>query len=146
MHAERWEANPTSDLPRTTLRLLALGALIVCSLWIVRPFLVATAWATMIAVATWPLLLRVERSLGGRRSVAVAVMTTVLLLTLLVPFYLGVTPAGSSSGRSPSRRSRRRRRRSGWPSCRWSGRGSRRAGSKSWRPRPRSCPCISHPS
>lgn len=87
------------DLPRTTLRLLALGALILSSLWIVRPFLVATAWATTIAVATWPLMLRIQRWLGGRRSAAVAIMTVGLLLTLVVPFYFGVTTIVESAGR-----------------------------------------------
>ena len=76
------------DLARTTLQLMALGALIVSSFWIVRPFLVASAWAAMIAVATWPVLLRTQVWLGGRRSLAVAVMTFALLLILLAPFYL----------------------------------------------------------
>jgi predicted PurR-regulated permease PerM len=35
-------------------------------------------------------LLRVEARLGGRRSLAVAVMTAALLLILVVPFYLGI--------------------------------------------------------
>ena len=57
------------DLARTTLQLMALGALIVSSFWIVRPFLVASAWAAMIAVATWPVLLRTQAWLGGCASV-----------------------------------------------------------------------------
>jgi len=85
------QPNPPLDLARTTLQLLALGALITSCFWVVRPFLVASTWGTMIAVATWPLLLRVQRWLGGRRSFAVAVMTIALLLILLVPFYFGVT-------------------------------------------------------
>jgi predicted PurR-regulated permease PerM len=91
MEAESMQPNRPLDLARTTLQLLALGVLIVSSFWIVRPFLVASTWGTMIAVATWPLLLRVQAWLGGRRSFAVAVMTVVLLLVLLVPFYFGVT-------------------------------------------------------
>src|SRR6478672_6000898 len=91
MEAGRLEPDRSLDLPRTTFRLLALGALIVSSLWILSPFLVASAWATTIAVATWPLLLRVQGWLGGRRSLAVVVMTIALLLTLLVPFYFGIT-------------------------------------------------------
>jgi predicted PurR-regulated permease PerM len=80
----------TPDLARTTLQLLALGALIAASVWIVRPFLVASTWAIMIAVATWPLLLRAEALLGGRRSLAVASMTLALLLMMVVPLYLGI--------------------------------------------------------
>jgi len=81
----------SSDLTRTTLQLLALGVLIATSVWILRPFLVASAWATMIVVATWPLLLGAETWLGGRRSLAVAAMTTALLLILMVPLYFAIT-------------------------------------------------------
>ena len=37
-------ADRAVDLARVTLQLLALGALIVTSFWIVRPFLVALTW------------------------------------------------------------------------------------------------------
>jgi predicted PurR-regulated permease PerM len=80
----------SSDLARTTLQLLFLGALIASTFWIVRPFLVALAWATMIVVATWPLLLGIQAWLGGRRAPAVAVMTITLLLILVVPLYFGI--------------------------------------------------------
>ena len=83
------QARRSQDLARTTLQLLALGALIASSFWIVRPFLLALTWATMIAVATWPLLLRAQARLGGRRFPAVALMTLALLLILVVPLYLG---------------------------------------------------------
>jgi predicted PurR-regulated permease PerM len=84
------QADRSPDLARTTLQLLALGVLIASSFWIVRPFLLASTWATTIAVATWPLLLRAQASLGGRRSLATALMTIVLLLILVVPLYLGI--------------------------------------------------------
>lgn len=79
-----------ADLTRTTLQLLALGVLIGTSLWILRPFVVASAWATTIVVATWPLLLGAQARLGGKRSLAVAVMTAALLLVLMVPLYLAI--------------------------------------------------------
>jgi predicted PurR-regulated permease PerM len=78
------------DLTRTTFQLIALGVLIATSFWIVRPFLVALAWASMIVVATWPVLLHVQAWLGGRRSLAVALMTSALLLILVVPLYFGI--------------------------------------------------------
>jgi predicted PurR-regulated permease PerM len=84
------EARPADDLARTTFQLLALGILIVSTFWIVRPFLIALSWAAMIAIATWPLLLQLQARLGGRRAFAVAVMTTMLLLVLVVPLYFGV--------------------------------------------------------
>jgi predicted PurR-regulated permease PerM len=88
-----------SDIARTTLQLLALGVLIASSFWIVRPFLLALTWATMIAVATWPLLLHAQAWLGGRRSLAVALMTSALLLVLVVPLYLGIGTIVENAGR-----------------------------------------------
>jgi len=84
------QADRSQDLARTTFQLLALGALIATSFWIVRPFLPALAWATMIVVSTWPLLLHAQAWLGGRRSLAVALMTITLLMILVVPLYFGI--------------------------------------------------------
>ena len=81
---------PARDLTRTTLAVLFITALIGASFWILRPFLAASVWATMIVVATWPLMLRVQRWLGNRRALAVLVMTAVLLLVYVVPFMLAV--------------------------------------------------------
>src|SRR5439155_8872414 len=41
--------------------------------------------AIMIVVATWPLLIGLQRRAGGRRWVAATVMTFLLLLVLVVP-------------------------------------------------------------
>jgi len=84
------QADRSQDLARTVFQLLALGVLIAAGLWILSPFLVPLAWAAMIVVATWPLLLQVQAWLGGRRSLAVVVMTIALLLILLVPLYFGI--------------------------------------------------------
>ena len=83
-------ADRSLDIARTTLQLLALGILIAGSFWILRPFLVALTWATIIVVATWPLLLRAQAWLWGKRSAAVAVMTIALLLILVVPLYFAI--------------------------------------------------------
>jgi predicted PurR-regulated permease PerM len=45
-----------NDLARIVLAVLVLGVLIAGSFWIVKPFLPALIWATMIVVATWPLM------------------------------------------------------------------------------------------
>ena len=71
----RWSCSP-----------LLLGG----SLWILRPFILPTVWATMIVVATWPWLKWLQKRFGGRRGPAVAVMTMGLLLLLLVPLGLVV--------------------------------------------------------
>ena len=78
------------DLPRTTLAVLFIVGLIAASLWILWPFLPALIWATMIVVATWPIMLRVETALWGRRSLAVTVMTVAMLLVFVIPFSLAI--------------------------------------------------------
>jgi predicted PurR-regulated permease PerM len=78
------------DLTRTTLAILCLLLLIVGSLWVLRPFLGALVWATMIVVATWPMLKGLEQRFGGRRAPAVAVMTLAMLLLLFLPLLLAV--------------------------------------------------------
>ncbi len=79
-----------ADLTRITLGVLFIGALLGAVLWIVRPFLGATIWAAMVVVATWPLMLRVQGWLGRRRTLAVAVMTLLLLLVFVVPLTLAI--------------------------------------------------------
>jgi len=67
------------DLTRNTLAILCMLGLIGVSLWVLLPFLAATVWATMIVVATWPWLLKLEERFGKRRLPAIAVMTLGLL-------------------------------------------------------------------
>jgi predicted PurR-regulated permease PerM len=82
---------PSRDLTRITLSVLGIGLMIAGSLWVLQPFLSALLWATMIVVSTWPLMIRLQKRLGGKRGAAVAVMTTVLLLILFVPLYLAIS-------------------------------------------------------
>ncbi|HYB08697.1 MAG TPA: AI-2E family transporter YdiK [Alphaproteobacteria bacterium] len=77
-----------SGLTRTTLAVLVIGVLIVASLWILWPFLPAAIWATMIAVATWPLMLKVQSNLWNARWLAVIVMTLALILVFVAPLAL----------------------------------------------------------
>jgi predicted PurR-regulated permease PerM len=81
---------PSGDLARTTLAVLFIAGMIAASFWILRPFLAIAIWATTIVVATWPLMLRVQAGLWGRRGLAVAVMTLLLLLVLIVPLSLAI--------------------------------------------------------
>jgi predicted PurR-regulated permease PerM len=79
------------DITRTTLAVLFIGVLTATSAWIMRPFVTALVWATMIVVATWPLNLALQKRLWGKRGLAVTVMTAALLLLFIVPFTLAVT-------------------------------------------------------
>ena len=79
-----------ADLARTTFDVLVIGALLATSLWILRPFLGPAIWATMLVVASWPLMRRTQRLLWGRRSLAVAVMTLGLLALFVLPMLLAI--------------------------------------------------------
>jgi predicted PurR-regulated permease PerM len=79
------------DLAKTTLGVLTLVVLIGSSLWILRPFLGAAIWASMVVVATWPAFLRVEARLWKRRSLAVLVMVLILLLLFVLPLTLAIS-------------------------------------------------------
>jgi predicted PurR-regulated permease PerM len=83
--------NPNEpEMARPVLAVLFLCALIAASVWILRPFLPALIWATMVVIATWPLLLRVQQRLGNRRAPAVIAMTLLVLLVLVVPLSLAI--------------------------------------------------------
>jgi predicted PurR-regulated permease PerM len=88
MHEMKFER--PAELTRAVLQLAALGALIGVSLLIIKPFLGPILWAATGAVATWPILLRVQTWLGGKRAPAIMLMTAVFLLTLMAPFYVAV--------------------------------------------------------
>ena len=68
-------APPRGELARIVLSVLALGLLMTATVWILSPFILALVWATMIAVATWPMLLGVQRRLRNSRALAVLVMS-----------------------------------------------------------------------
>jgi predicted PurR-regulated permease PerM len=78
------------DLFRLILSITTIGLLIVLSLWILKPFLPALTWATMVAVATWPMMLALQRRLWGKRWLATLLMTLAMLLVFVVPFSLAI--------------------------------------------------------
>ncbi|WP_442582790.1 AI-2E family transporter YdiK [Mesorhizobium sp. ASY16-5R] len=78
------------DIGRATLLVLFIGGLLLASFWILQPFLPAILWATTLVLATWPLMLWVQRHTANRRAVAVLVMTVAILLVLIIPLWLAV--------------------------------------------------------
>jgi predicted PurR-regulated permease PerM len=79
-----------AEVVRTVLLISILGALFFFSLWVLRPFLPALIWATMIAVATWPMMLAVQARLWRKRWLAVSVMTVAMSLVFLIPISLAI--------------------------------------------------------
>jgi predicted PurR-regulated permease PerM len=77
-----------SQLIGNAILLACVAALLWGTLAVLRPFLPAILWAAIIVVATWPIMLHVERRLGGRRSLAVAVMSGGLFAAVVAPVAL----------------------------------------------------------
>src|SRR5512145_2070321 len=92
----------TGDITRVVLFVLVIGTLLVGSFWTLLPFLGGLVWATTIAVATWPALLQLERLTGGRRSLAVAMMTLLVLLAFVAPFAVAISTLLDAAARSPA--------------------------------------------
>ncbi len=92
----------SSDTTRTILFVLVVGALLLGSVWTLLPFLNAGLWATTSAIATWPVLLRLEQLAGGRRGVAIAAMTIVILAAVMVPFAFAIATLLDAAYRSPA--------------------------------------------
>jgi len=96
------QSESSTDITRIVLFVLVIGVLLVGSAWTLLPFLNGLMWATTIALATWPALLRVERLAGGRRSVAVAIMTLLILAVFVIPFALAIGALLQAAEGSPS--------------------------------------------
>jgi predicted PurR-regulated permease PerM len=90
------------DITRILLFVLIIATLIVGSVWTLLPFLSALVWATTIAVATWPTLVRLQQVVGGRRSAAAAIMTVVVLVLLVVPLAVAISMVIDAAHRSPA--------------------------------------------
>ena len=62
------------------LLILAIGCFLV-----LRPFLSALLWALILSFSTWPLYDWLVRALGGRRTLAAALMTLLVAVVLVLP-------------------------------------------------------------
>jgi predicted PurR-regulated permease PerM len=84
------QPEPRRDLFRLNLTIMIIWLLVGLSIWVMKPFLPALIWATMVAVATWPMMIGLQARLGGRRWLAVTVMTGAMALVFVVPFVLAI--------------------------------------------------------
>ena len=78
------------DLARLLLSITAIVGLLLASLWVVSPFLTAMVWALMVVVTCWPVMLKLQQWLAGRRVLAVTAMTIAMLMVFIVPIVLAV--------------------------------------------------------
>lgn len=73
------------DLSQFILSLIFIITISVTSFLIIKPFILGFSWASMIVIATWPLMLKMQKFLGGKRLIAVISMIITLLLLFIVP-------------------------------------------------------------
>jgi predicted PurR-regulated permease PerM len=70
-------------------------ALVLLALWVVRDFIAVAAWASVIAIALWPLFRKLEshRWFAGRTTVIAAVLTFAIALLVVLPIGIGIAQA-----------------------------------------------------
>jgi predicted PurR-regulated permease PerM len=81
------------DLPQIMFGVLFIALMTVASIWVVQPFILGFAWAGMVVIATWPLMIKLQKLLWGKRFLAVIVMTLLLILLFVLPIALLVSSA-----------------------------------------------------
>jgi predicted PurR-regulated permease PerM len=86
------------DLPRLLFSVAFIALISLACFWVVQPFILGFAWASMVVIATWPLLIKVQHILWGRRSLAVVVMTILLLLLFVLPISFLISSVINNSG------------------------------------------------
>jgi len=67
------------------IRLAVIALLAFWCYWIARPFLMPIVWGVVLAVALYPLYIRLENVLGGRRKLAAGLMVVACLALIVVP-------------------------------------------------------------
>ncbi len=82
---DKVDSRHSRDVPQLMLSVLFLALMIIACLWVVQPFVLGFAWAGTVVIATWPLLLRLQRLLFGRRSLAVLAMMLLLIAFIFYP-------------------------------------------------------------
>ena len=93
------ETEPTASAQRIA-RVVMATALVLLGLWILHRFLPALAWATVLAIALWPLYWRLARTsaLRGHRILTPLLATVVVGLVLIVPLVYTAVEVARESG------------------------------------------------
>lgn len=76
------------DLTHTILSIMFICLLVASTFWVLRPFLVSLVWGSIVVIATWPLLEKLETRLAIKRRLSVLLMSALLLLIVLIPLML----------------------------------------------------------
>ncbi len=77
----------TANVIETLVKILALAFLMIWCLQIMYPFVVPMVWGIVIAVAIYPLYLKLRGAMGGKDGLAAAVLALFGLALLLLPTW-----------------------------------------------------------
>jgi predicted PurR-regulated permease PerM len=83
--------DPSATVTNVIIRVGALAVLVFWCFRILQPFFIPMLWGVIVAVAIYPLYHGLVKLLGGRRTLAATLVTTVLLAVLLVPTIMLTT-------------------------------------------------------
>jgi len=76
------------DLTKLMFCALFILTMMITSFLVIQPFIIGLTWAVMVVITTWPLLIKLQILLWGRRVFAVIVMTLLLILFFVIPIAL----------------------------------------------------------
>lgn len=88
--------SPISDIWRMLPAVVLLALLGIGVATVLAPFFSALLWGLILCLATWPAFLWVKRRLGGRATLAAAIMTLVPAIGLVVPLVVLATSVVSN--------------------------------------------------
>jgi predicted PurR-regulated permease PerM len=75
----------TKRIIEVIIKVAALGAMIIWSIQIIRPFLVPIIWGGILAVAVEPFIARFAKALGNRRTMASVLFVLAILAAVVLP-------------------------------------------------------------
>lgn len=62
--------------------------MMITSFLIIQPFIIGLCWSVMVVITTWPLFIKLQNMLWGKRILAVIVMILLLILFFVIPIAL----------------------------------------------------------
>src|SRR5262245_16373693 len=74
------------------------AVILASSIWMAQAYLVAVAWAAVLAIAIWPLYRHVRRRLPRPLWAAPLLVTVISALVLLAPVSMALTAVGGEAG------------------------------------------------
>src|SRR5262245_17763489 len=86
-----------ADITHVVMSVLFIALLVAATFWVLSPFLTSILWATIVVVTIWPLLLRLQALVGGRRGLAVTIMTLTILLVVFIPVTIALSTIVSNA-------------------------------------------------